>query len=221
MANRANALVATTLLGYFHEIVSCCSLAHLHGHLEVLLAGGAASTQLEEQMTHLRMGEQESATDYCNRARRILDEMRMAGVEYSTESYITHVVKGMPRGYNLMKRMMMVPSMRESLDEDSLTGYVLQDEALQEAEQPTELLSQASYTALTKQNRQQEQRGMPGGGGSRGGWSTRRGRRGERAMGVVVDGGSAGSATTPIISSTSALTTTTVTRTTTREVAVG
>ncbi|CAI7770611.1 unnamed protein product [Closterium sp. NIES-54] len=37
--------------------------------------------QLEEKMTHIRMGEQESATDYCNRARRILAEMRMAGAE--------------------------------------------------------------------------------------------------------------------------------------------
>ncbi|CAI7901617.1 unnamed protein product [Closterium sp. NIES-53] len=96
--------------------------------------------QLEEQMTHLRMGEQESTTDYCNRARRILAEMQMAGVEYSTVSYITHVVKALPRNYNLMKRMMIVPGTRESLDEDSLSSYVIQDEALQEAEQPTELL---------------------------------------------------------------------------------
>ncbi|CAI7733988.1 unnamed protein product [Closterium sp. NIES-54] len=63
--------------------------------------------QLEEKMTHIRMGEQESATDYCNRARRILAEMRMADAEYSTTSYISHIVKGLPRGYNLMKRMMM------------------------------------------------------------------------------------------------------------------
>ncbi|CAI7781245.1 unnamed protein product, partial [Closterium sp. NIES-54] len=63
--------------------------------------------QFEETMTHIRMGEQESATDYCNRARRIVAEMRMAGAEYSTASYISHIVKGLPRGYNLMKRMMM------------------------------------------------------------------------------------------------------------------
>ncbi|CAI7833071.1 unnamed protein product [Closterium sp. NIES-53] len=87
--------------------------------------------QLEEKMTHIRMGEQESTTDYCNRARRILAEMRMAGVEYSTASYISHIVKGLPRGYNLMKRMMMVPGTRESLDEDSITSYILQDEAMQ------------------------------------------------------------------------------------------
>ncbi|CAI7730890.1 unnamed protein product [Closterium sp. NIES-53] len=68
--------------------------------------------QLEEKMTHIRMGEQESATDYCNRARRILAEMRMAGAEYSTASYISHIVKGLPRGYNLMKRMMMQQGQR-------------------------------------------------------------------------------------------------------------
>ncbi|CAI7923051.1 unnamed protein product [Closterium sp. NIES-54] len=122
--------------------------------------------QLEEKMTHFRMGEQESAMDYCNRARRILAEMRMAGAEYSTTSYISHIVKGLPRGYNLMKRMMMLPGTHESLDEDSVTGYILQDEAMQEAEQPTELPPQANYAASTKVNQQQGQRGRPGGGGS-------------------------------------------------------
>ncbi|CAI5999013.1 unnamed protein product [Closterium sp. NIES-64] len=100
--------------------------------------------QLEEKMTQIRMGEQESATDYCNYARRILVEMRMAGAEYSTTSYITHIVKGLSRSYNLMKRMMMVPDMRESLDEDSITSYILQGEAMQESEQPTELLPQSN-----------------------------------------------------------------------------
>ncbi|CAI7884124.1 unnamed protein product [Closterium sp. NIES-54] len=114
--------------------------------------------QLEEKMTHIRMSEQESATDYCNRARRILAEMRMAGAEYSTASYISHIVKGLPRGYNLMKRMMMVPGTRESLDEDSITSYILQDEAMQEAEQPTELLPQANYATPTKLNQQPGQR---------------------------------------------------------------
>ncbi|CAI7833081.1 unnamed protein product [Closterium sp. NIES-53] len=121
--------------------------------------------QLEEKMTHIWMGEQESATDYCNRARRILAEMRMAGSEYSTVSYISHIVKGLPRGYNLMKRMMMVPGTRESLDEDSITSYILQDEAMQEAEQPTELHPQANHTALTKLNQQQGQCRKPSGGG--------------------------------------------------------
>ncbi|CAI7900022.1 unnamed protein product [Closterium sp. NIES-54] len=157
--------------------VSCGSLAHLHGHLEVLLTGGAAGAQelsrLEEKMTHIRMGEQESATDYCNCARRILAEMRMAGAEYSTASYISHIVKGLPHGFNLMKRMMMVPGTRESLDEDSITSYILQDEAMQEAEQPTELLPQANYAAPTKLNQQQEERRKPSGGGSGSGRSTK------------------------------------------------
>ncbi|CAI7743542.1 unnamed protein product [Closterium sp. NIES-54] len=84
-----------------------------------------------------------------------------------------------------------------SLDEDSITSYILQDEAMQEAEQPTELLPQANYAAPMKLNQQKGQLGKPGGGGSGGGRSTRRGRRGTRAEEVVVDGGSAGSATTP------------------------
>ncbi|CAI7785246.1 unnamed protein product [Closterium sp. NIES-54] len=129
--------------------------------------------QLEEKMTHIRMGKQESATDYCNRTRRILAGMRMAGAEYLTASYITHVLKGLPRSYNLMKRMTMVPGTRESLDEDSLTSYILQDEVMQEAEQPTELLPQANYAAPTKQSHHQEQRGKQGGGGSGWGRSTK------------------------------------------------
>ncbi|CAI7812955.1 unnamed protein product [Closterium sp. NIES-54] len=129
--------------------------------------------QLEEKMTHIRMGEQESVMDYCNRARRILAEIRMAGPEYSTASYITHVLKGLPRSYNLMKRMTMVPGTRESLDEDSLTSYIIQDEAMQEAEQPMELLLLANYAAPTKQSRHQEQRRKPRGGGSGGGRSTK------------------------------------------------
>ncbi|CAI5968601.1 unnamed protein product [Closterium sp. NIES-64] len=50
--------------------------------------------QLEGQLTHLRMGDEETATDYCNRARRILTTIRMAGAQYSTASYITHVMQG-------------------------------------------------------------------------------------------------------------------------------
>ncbi|CAI7831513.1 unnamed protein product [Closterium sp. NIES-53] len=129
-------------------------------------------TQLEEKMTHIRMGKQKLTTDYCNRARRILAEMRMAGAEYSTASYICHIVKGQPRGYNLMKRMMMVPGTRESLDEDSITSDILQDEAMQEVEQPTELLPQVNYAAPTKLNQQQGQRRKRGGGVCRGGRST-------------------------------------------------
>ncbi|CAI7849606.1 unnamed protein product [Closterium sp. NIES-53] len=129
--------------------------------------------QLEEKMTHIRMGEQESATDYCNRARRILAEMRMAGAEYSMATYITHVLKGLPHSYNLVKRMTMVPGTCESLDVDSLTSYILQDEAMQEADKPTELLLQASDVAPMKQSHQQEQRGKLSGGGSGGGRSTK------------------------------------------------
>ncbi|CAI7817483.1 unnamed protein product [Closterium sp. NIES-54] len=86
------------------------------------------------------------------------------------EEKMTHMWMG---NYNLMKRMTMVPGTRESLDEDSLTSNILQDEAMQEAEKPTELLPQASYAAPTKPNHQQEQRGKPGGGGSGGGRSTK------------------------------------------------
>ncbi|CAI7841053.1 unnamed protein product [Closterium sp. NIES-53] len=91
--------------------------------------------------------------------------MRMAGAEYSTASYISHIVKGLPCGYNLVKRMMMVPGKRESLDEDSITSYILQDEAIQEAEKPTELFPQVNYAAPTKLNQQQGQRRKPSGGG--------------------------------------------------------
>ncbi|CAI7808870.1 unnamed protein product [Closterium sp. NIES-53] len=108
--------------------------------------------QLEEKMTHIWMGEQESVTDYCNRARRILVEMQMAGAEYSMASNISHIVKGLSHSYNLMKRRMMVLGTRESLDEDSITSYIIQDEAMQEAKQPTELLPQANYAAPTKLN---------------------------------------------------------------------
>ncbi|CAI7746701.1 unnamed protein product [Closterium sp. NIES-54] len=119
------------------------------------------------------MGDQETATDYCNRARRILAEMWMAGAKYSMASYISHIVKGLQRGYNLMKRMMMVPGTHESLGEHSITSYILQDEVMQEAEQPTELLPQANYAAPTKLNKQQGQRRKPSGGGSGGGRSTK------------------------------------------------
>ncbi|CAI7867570.1 unnamed protein product [Closterium sp. NIES-53] len=100
--------------------VSCRAVADLHGHLAVLFAKHADRLevvqgvprrrlpgmalhrvayqvtnnlyigQLEEQMWHIRMGEEETATDYCNRARRILTTMRMVGVHYSTALYLTH-----------------------------------------------------------------------------------------------------------------------------------
>ncbi|CAI7753630.1 unnamed protein product [Closterium sp. NIES-53] len=64
-----------------------------------------------------------------------------------------------------MKRMMMVPGTRESLDEDSITSYILIDEAMQEAEQ-------VNYAAPTKLNQLQGQRRNLGRGGSGGGRST-------------------------------------------------
>ncbi|CAI7887124.1 unnamed protein product [Closterium sp. NIES-54] len=108
--------------------------------------------QLEKQMTHLRMGDQETATDYCNWARRILATMRMAGVQYSTASYVTHVLKGLPSSYNQMKRLSVVSGTRALLNKDSLTSYILRDEAMQEAERSLELLPQVNYAAPAKQS---------------------------------------------------------------------
>ncbi|CAI7761486.1 unnamed protein product [Closterium sp. NIES-53] len=118
------------------------------------------------------MGEHESATDYCNYVRRILAEMRMAGVDQSSTSYIMHVVKGLSSGYNLMQRMLVMPGVRESLDEDTLTSHIIKDKAMQEAERPTELFPQAHYVAPTEQSCQQGHYEKPGGGSSRGGRST-------------------------------------------------
>ncbi|CAI5484483.1 unnamed protein product [Closterium sp. Yama58-4] len=129
--------------------------------------------QLEGQLTHLRMGDQETATDYCNRARRILATIRMAGAEYSTASYITHVMQGLPSSYNLLKRLSMAPSTRATLNEDTLTSYILQDEAMQEAERSQELLAQVNYVAPAKQGGRPGQRGQSGGSGSSGSKSTK------------------------------------------------
>ncbi|CAI7794773.1 unnamed protein product [Closterium sp. NIES-54] len=65
--------------------------------------------QLEQALTNLEMGEHESATSYCNRAKQILVNLRMAGVDYSQSSYINHVVKGLPQQYNLLRRMLKLP----------------------------------------------------------------------------------------------------------------
>ncbi|CAI7844423.1 unnamed protein product [Closterium sp. NIES-53] len=115
------------------------------------------------------MGEHESATDYPNYARRILANMWMAGVDYSTALYIMHIVKGLPSGYNLMRRLMAMPDVRESLDKDTLISHIIKGEAMQEAEKPTELLPQGE----AKQSRQQGQHGKPSGGGSGCGRSTK------------------------------------------------
>ncbi|CAI7739295.1 unnamed protein product [Closterium sp. NIES-53] len=119
-------------------------------------------SQLEEQLSHIRMGEEETATDYCNRARRILATMRMAGVHYSTASYPTHVIKGLTSSYNLLKWLSLAPSTRATLNEDSFTSYILQDEAIQEAERPLELLAQVNYVTPVKQCGRLGQRGCGG-----------------------------------------------------------
>ncbi|CAI7888987.1 unnamed protein product [Closterium sp. NIES-54] len=129
--------------------------------------------QLEGQLTHLRMGDEETATDYCNRARRILATIRMAGAQYSTASYVTHVMQGLSSSYNLLKRLSMAPSTRTTLNEDNLTSYILQDEAMQEAERSQELLAQANFIAPAKQGGRPGQRGQSGGGGSSGWKSTK------------------------------------------------
>ncbi|CAI6001707.1 unnamed protein product [Closterium sp. NIES-65] len=90
------------------------------------------------------MSDEETATDYCNRARRILATIRIAGAQYSTASYVTHVMQGLSSSYNLLKRLSMAPSTRHTLNEDNLTSYILQDEAMQEAERSQELLAQAN-----------------------------------------------------------------------------
>ncbi|CAI7783439.1 unnamed protein product, partial [Closterium sp. NIES-53] len=92
----------------------------------------------------------------------------MAGVHYSTASYVTHVMKGLTSSYNLLKCLSLVPSTRATLNEDSLTPYILQDEAMQEAEQPLELLAQVNYVASVKQGGRPGQRGQSGGDGSSG-----------------------------------------------------
>ncbi|CAI7860762.1 unnamed protein product, partial [Closterium sp. NIES-54] len=106
--------------------------------------------------------------DYCNRARQILATMRMAGVHYSTASYLTHIIKGLTSSYNLLKRLSLAPSTRATLNEDSLTSYILQDEAMQEPEQPSELLPQVNYVAPVKQGGRPGQRAQSGGGSSSG-----------------------------------------------------
>ncbi|CAI6004267.1 unnamed protein product [Closterium sp. NIES-64] len=124
--------------------------------------------QLEGQLTHLRMGDEEMATDYCNRARRILATIRMAGAQYSTASYVTHVMQGLSSSYNLLKRLSMALSTRATLNEDNLTSYILQDEAMQEAERSQELLAQAYFVAPAMTRGRPGQRGQSGGGGSSG-----------------------------------------------------
>ncbi|CAI7794136.1 unnamed protein product, partial [Closterium sp. NIES-54] len=94
--------------------------------------------------------------------------MRMAGVHYSTASYLTYVIKGLTSSYNLLKRQSLAPSTRATLNEDYLTSYILQDEAMQEAEQPSELLAQVNYISPVKQGGRPGQHRQAGSGGSSG-----------------------------------------------------
>ncbi|CAI7916801.1 unnamed protein product [Closterium sp. NIES-54] len=159
-----------------------------------LLTFMVISSQLEKKSTNIRMGEHESAAEYCNRVRRVLADLRMVDVDYSVALYVTHVFCSLPSGYNLMRRMLTIPGTRETLNEDSLWSHIIQDEFMQESERPAELLPQANYVAPAKQGHQQGQRGKSGGGG---GWkssnakSTEGADRGKSAKGG--DRGSSGS----------------------------
>ncbi|CAI7828343.1 unnamed protein product [Closterium sp. NIES-53] len=81
-------------------------------------------------------------------------------------SYITHVVKGLQSGYNLMRRMLVMTCVSESLGKDTLTSHIINDEVIQEAERPIELLPPPNYVVLTKRGSWQGQRGDSGGGKS-------------------------------------------------------
>ncbi|CAI7847225.1 unnamed protein product [Closterium sp. NIES-54] len=113
------------------------------------------------------MDEEEMATDYRNRARRILATMRMAGVQYSTASYLTHVIKGLTSSYNLLKRLSLAPSTRATLNEDSLTSYILQDEAMQEAERPRSPLHSGWKPTKNADNKKSAKDSGRGGGSRR------------------------------------------------------
>ncbi|CAI5464755.1 unnamed protein product [Closterium sp. Yama58-4] len=68
--------------------------------------------------------------------------------------------------YNLPKRLSVAPSTRATLNEDTLTSH--QDEAMQEAELPSELLPLVNNTVLVKQGGQSGQRRQSSGSGSSG-----------------------------------------------------
>ncbi|CAI5466466.1 unnamed protein product [Closterium sp. Yama58-4] len=105
---------------------------------------------------------------------QVTDDLFIAQLEgqlthfYSMASYITHVMQGLRSSYNLLKRLSMAPSTRATLNEDNLTSYILQDEAMQEAERSQELLAQANFVAPAKLGGRPGQRGQSGGGGSSG-----------------------------------------------------
>ncbi|CAI7750213.1 unnamed protein product [Closterium sp. NIES-53] len=97
------------------------------------------------------MGEHESTTSYCNCVQQILVNLRMAGVDYSQASYITHVVKGLPQQYNLLCRMLKLPQVRKELDEDTLASYIIEEECTLAAEgRKDQLLPQANQVFTKK-----------------------------------------------------------------------
>ncbi|CAI7854708.1 unnamed protein product [Closterium sp. NIES-53] len=51
--------------------------------------------------------------------------------------------------YNLLKQPSLASSTRATLNEDSLTSYILQDEAMTEGERPLELIAPANHVALS------------------------------------------------------------------------
>ncbi|CAI7925236.1 unnamed protein product [Closterium sp. NIES-54] len=149
--------------------------------------------------------------------------MQMASVDYSTASYVTHVVKGLLSSYNLMRQMMAMPGVHESLNENTLIPHIIKGKSIQEAERPMELLPQVKCIAPMKQSREHGHRMKFGGGGSVGGKSTKDADRSKSAQDngrrEVVDGGIAGSAATPTTSPSSVPTAMTATMMTPREAA--
>ncbi|CAI7806945.1 unnamed protein product, partial [Closterium sp. NIES-53] len=131
--------------------------------------------QLEQALINLEMGEHESATPYCNRAQQILVNLRMAGVDYSQELYITHVVKGLPQQYNLLRRMLKLPQVRKELDENTLASYIIKEECTLAVEgRKDQFLPQANQQRADKE-------ADAGGEGSEG--SSRKGGDGSKGSG--------------------------------------
>ncbi|CAI7871916.1 unnamed protein product [Closterium sp. NIES-54] len=118
--------------------------------------------KLEQALTNLEMGEHESATSYCNHAQQILVNLRMAGVDYSQATYITHVVKGLLQQYNLLRRMLKLPHVRKELDEDTLTSYIVEEECTLAAEgRKDQFLPQANQVFTKKGKPQFQQTSSP------------------------------------------------------------
>ncbi|CAI7777065.1 unnamed protein product [Closterium sp. NIES-53] len=87
--------------------------------------------------------------------------------------FIELTYQGIPSSYNQLKRLSMAPSTRATLNEDTMTSYIVQDEVMREAERSNELLAQVNYDAPAKQGGRSGQRGQSGNGGSSG-WKSPR-----------------------------------------------